>query len=306
MPFVAKGVCPEACLCLPDWAYELITLTVAQRLGRDHRVMSDVLLTHRFYGDLAGWWPLISPVQDYREEAAFAATQLSSASIPVSEVLELGSGGGHSAAHLKAGFAMTLVDISEDMLAVSRELNPECEHHRGDMRTLRLGRTFDAVFIHDAVDYMTTEADLRQAVQTAFAHCRPGGVAVFVPDETKESFQESSDHGGNDGDCGRAVRYLEWSWDPDPRDTWTLTEYVFLLRNVDAPVQIVHETHRLGLFAREDWLGLLAAVGFVPRAVTEVTSEDRPPRQFFVGHRPRVHGIRRDRRRAARRQQRHA
>ena len=36
---------------------------------------------------------------------------------------------------------MTLVDLSEEMLAVSRELNPECEHLQGDMRTLRLGRT---------------------------------------------------------------------------------------------------------------------------------------------------------------------
>ncbi len=34
----------------------------------------------------------------------------------------------------------------------SRELNPDCEHVLGDMRTLRLGRTFDAVFVHDAVD----------------------------------------------------------------------------------------------------------------------------------------------------------
>jgi hypothetical protein len=29
----------------------------------------------------------------------------------------------------------------------------------GDMRTTRLGRQFDAVFVHDAVCYMTTEAD---------------------------------------------------------------------------------------------------------------------------------------------------
>ena len=42
---------------------------------------------------------------------------------------------------------MTLVDLSDGMLAVSRQLNPECEHHLGDMRTVRLGRTFDAVWV---------------------------------------------------------------------------------------------------------------------------------------------------------------
>ena len=56
------------------------------------------------------------------------------------------------------------------------------EHLQGDMRTLRLGRQFDAVFVHDAIEYMTTEDELRQAVATVYAHCRPGGVAVLVPD----------------------------------------------------------------------------------------------------------------------------
>jgi len=241
---------------------------------------------HRFYGDLAVWWPLISPPEEYAEEAAFAATVLGWASIPVRQVLELGSGGGHNAVHLKDHFAMTLVDLSTEMLDVSRALNPECEHHRGDMRTLRLDRTFDAVFVHDAVDYMTSEADLRQAIDTTFAHCRPGGVVVFVPDCTRESFEESSDQGGNDGADGRGVRYLEWSWDPDPADTWTLTEYAFLLRETDGSIGVVHETHRLGLFGRDDWLRLLADAGFDPRPVTEETTEDRPPRELFVGHRP--------------------
>ncbi len=172
--------------------------------------------SYRFYGDLATWWPLISPPEEYAEEAAYAATLLRSASSPVHEVLELGSGGGHNAVHLKAHFAMTLVDLSEEMLDVSRRLNPECDHRMGDMRSVRLGRGFDCVFVHDAIDYMTTEADLRQAIETAFVHCRPGGVAVFGPDHTKETFEEPTDHGGSDGDGGRGVRYLEWSWDPNP------------------------------------------------------------------------------------------
>jgi SAM-dependent methyltransferase len=241
---------------------------------------------HRFYGELAVWWPLISPPQEYAEEAAYLAGVLGSASVPVHDVFELGSGGGHNAFHLKAGFAMTLVDLSAEMLEVSRRLNPECDHHQGDMRTVRLGRTFDAVFVHDAVDYMTSEADLRQAIATAFVHCRPGGVAVFVPDHTAETFESASDHGGTDGIGGQGVRYLEWEWDPDPADTWTQTEYAFLLRDADGSVRVVHETHRTGLFSRDVWLRLLADAGFDPHAVTEQNTGDRTPRELFVGHRP--------------------
>jgi SAM-dependent methyltransferase len=46
-------------------------------------------------------------------------------------VLELGSGGGNNASHLKARFEMVVVEPSPAMLAVSRALNPECEHEHG-------------------------------------------------------------------------------------------------------------------------------------------------------------------------------
>ena len=244
-------------------------------------------VSERMYSDLAEWWPLISTPADYAEEAAEAARHLRSASIPVHDVLELGSGGGNNASHLRRHFTLTLVDLSEDMLAVSRRLNPACEHVAGDMRDVRLGRTFDAVFVHDAVDYMLTEEDLRAAMVTAFEHCRPGGLALFIPDDTAESFVPDTDHGGHDGDDGRAARYLEWSWDPDPADTWTITHYVLVLRGADGRVETIDDTHRLGLFGRDVWLRLLGDVGFGAEAVIEETTEDRRPRELFIGRRAR-------------------
>lgn len=238
----------------------------------------------RFYGDLASWWPLISPPEEYAEEAAFAGELLRRASIPVRQVLELGSGGGSNAVHLAPSFDLTLVDLSPQMLEVSRRLNPSCQHLEGDMRTVRLNRTFDAVFLHDAIDYMTTLEDLRLAMETAFVHCRPGGVAVLIPDHVAETFTADSDCGGVDGDDGRAVRFLDWTWDPDPDDTWVQTDYAFLLRDADGRVEPVHEAHRTGLFPTAEWMRLLTEVGFEPEAVTEETTEDRQPRQCFVAH----------------------
>jgi trans-aconitate methyltransferase len=248
--------------------------------------MMDAQNGQRLYADLAGWWPLISPWEEYAEEAAFAATVLDAASIPVHDVLELGSGGGHNATHLKTRFALTLVDLSPQMLEISRRLNPECEHRQGDMRTVRIGRMFDAVFVHDAVDYMLTETDLRAAIGTAFVHCRPGGIAVFVPDRITQTFRPTSGYGGSDAASGRGARFLEWTWDPDPTDTWTRTEYAFLLRDADGSVTAVHETHRMGLFDREVWLRLLNEAGFEANTVIEHTTEQRTPREFFAGHRP--------------------
>jgi SAM-dependent methyltransferase len=240
----------------------------------------------RFYTDLAPWWPLISAPSEYAEEAAEAARHLRAAAIPVREVLELGSGGGNNALHLKASFAMTLVDLNPEMVAVSQALNPECEHAVGDMRTARLGRTFDAVMIHDAICYLLTEEELLACFVTAFEHCRPGGVGGVIPHDTTESWIPHTHNGGTDGADGRAARYLAWDWDPDPHDTWTAVEYAFLLRDADGVVRMVHETHRNGVFPTATWLRLLAEAGFRPETAIEQTTEDRNPRTIFLGHRP--------------------
>ena len=118
-------------------------------------------------------------------------------------MLELGSGGGNNASYLKKWFDMTLVDRSKGMIECSRKLNPECEHVEGDMRTVRLQRTFDRVFIHDAIMHMTSEAELMRALRTAFAHTRPGGATVVAPDCTRETYSPITHHGGNDLKDGR-------------------------------------------------------------------------------------------------------
>lgn len=227
----------------------------------------------RFYDELAKWWLLLSPPEDYVDEVAFFLQALQSVNIPLKgTMVDFGSGGGSNAFHFKQYFAMTLVDIAPKMLDVSRTINPACEHIVGDMRSVRLNRQFDVVFIHDAIDYMTTEADLRQAFETAFIHCQPGGAALFVPDHVRENFESSSDHGGEDGD-ERGLRYLEWTFDPDESDTTCTTHYVFMLRE-GTQVHVEHDVHEFGLFARADWLRLLREVGFAPQIRVDAYNRD--------------------------------
>lgn len=241
----------------------------------------------KLYDELASWWPLMSSPAEYAEEAAFYGDALAAAcDRPPLIVLELGSGGGNNASHLKARFEMVLVDRSAGMLEVSRALNPECEHVNGDMRTVRLGRQFDCVFVHDAVVYMATEEDLRQAIDTAFVHCRPGGAALFAPDHVRETFRPATDHGGHDG-SDRGLRYLEWTWDPDPNDTTYTVDYAYLLRASDGTVRVEHDRHIEGLFARSHWLRLLSEAGFQPRVLPFDHSELEPGTyEVFVAKKP--------------------
>ncbi len=267
------------------------------------------------YSDLSSWWPLLSRPEDYAEEAEIYTRVIKAALAGANKaggpgtaggagnsgdhaaggrkptLLELGSGGGNNASHMKHDFDLTLVDRSPGMLAVSQKLNPELPHLEGDMRSVRLGRTFDAVFIHDAIVYMTTLDNLRQAIQTAWVHTRPGGAALLAPDMVKETFRPSTEHGGHDGTDGfpaeyakRSLRYLAWTYDPDPQDTTYLSDFAFLLKEGGQAVRVAYDRHIQGIFPRDTWLELMRQAGFRPQVLPFEHSEVEPGMtEMFLG-----------------------
>lgn len=236
----------------------------------------------RLYTDLAEWWPLFSPPSHYAEEAADLLPHMLAATAHTPRtLLELGCGGGSLAFHLKGHLELTLTDLSPRMIAVSKRLNPECEHHVGDMRSLDLGRQFDLILIHDAIMYATDEASVRSTLATAYRHCKPGGAVFLLPDCVKETFEPRTVTGGEDGPDGRGLRYLEWAWDPDPDDDTFEVAFVFLCREPDGTVRVESDRHRMGLFPRAAWLQWLAEAGFAPSSRTDPWGRD-----VFTGKKP--------------------
>jgi SAM-dependent methyltransferase len=227
----------------------------------------------KLYDELAEWWPLMSPPEEYEAEAEPVASLLSrDATTHRPRLLELGAGGGHLASHLKARFDMTLVDLSPRMLDQSRRLNPECRHLTGDMRSLRLEERFDAVLVFDAISHMQTEADLLATMRTARAHLEPGGVALFCPDWTVDRFAPATSTGGIDGP-ERGMRYLEWT-QRTIRGTIYESDLVYLLREADGTQRVVHDRLVLGIFPRETWTRLLTEAGFRQVVIGEQSGRD--------------------------------
>ncbi len=241
----------------------------------------------RLYRDLAEWYPLLTPASEYAGAAACYRRLFEAyCNRPPRTLLDLGSGAGHNAMHLKATFACTLVDLEPAMLAQSRRINPECEHHQGDMRSVRLGRVFDGVLVHDAVVYMTSRADLAHAIDTAFAHTTPGGAAIFQPDFVSETFEPSTETGGSDAG-GRGVRYIEWRWIPDSATDMYVSDMAYLIKDADGATRVIHERHLMGLFPRSVWLQMIASAGFEAHVVPlEHASSCDTGHEVFLGLRP--------------------
>jgi trans-aconitate methyltransferase len=215
----------------------------------------------RLYSELASWYRLVDPLPDHEAEAAAYRSAFDRVlGSRQATLLELGAGAGHNAFYLKRRFECTLADISPQMLTLSQELNPDCEHVVGDMRSMRLGRAFDAVFVHDAIMYLTTEEDLAAAIRTAYEHTAPGGAALFAPDFVRETLRDMTEIiEGQEG--GRVMKCLAWTWDPDPSDTTYVVDYAYLLREGEE-VTAIYDRHVEGMFARATWHRLLSEAGY--------------------------------------------
>lgn len=224
--------------------------------------MSSEAVQSRLYDDLAHLWPLVSPPEDYADEARCWRDALQAKLGPGRHrILELGVGGGHNLSHLIAYYQATAVDISPRMLENSKRLNPGVEHAVGDMRTVRLGRRFKAVLIHDAISYMLTEDDLRAAFTTAREHLEPGGVFITAPDWFKEQFAGTriTHHTNRRDDV--EVTTIEYVHDPDPSDTTIESLFFYIIKDGNG-THVEQDRHVMGLFPERTWLRLLAETGF--------------------------------------------
>jgi trans-aconitate methyltransferase len=240
----------------------------------------------KLYTELADWYYHLTHPDDYEEEAGiFHRTFEQHTRIPIRTVLELGSGGGANASYLKRHYDMTLTDLSERMLAQSKTINPDCRHVVGDMRTLRLGELFDAVFVHDAIAYMTTEPDLGAAISTAAAHVRPGGMALFVPDDLAETYQPSISDGGHEFG-GRSLQYTQEHGPLAPGSTVVETRFTYTLRDATGAVRVEEDVHLNGVFSESTWLTLMRGAGLEPLVLPFVHSEVEHELKMFVGLRP--------------------
>ena len=246
-------------------------------------IISNMPTAPRLYTDLARLWPHLSPPEHYVEETQTLRELIDEALGEPAQgqrwsVLEIGAGGGHSTIHLKTHFDCTATDLSPQMLAHCNALNPEVPTVEADMRTMRLGKTFDAVLICDAIDYMTTREDAVAALRTIAAHLRPGGVALFAPTYTRETFtggDTADDTATLPGD--EPLTYFSFVHDPIPTDTSIEMILLYLLRDAKTrQVEVIEDRHTCGLFSIAQWQAMATEAGLAVEALAEQQDGEEP------------------------------
>lgn len=203
------------------------------------------------YNDLAWTEDWLADPAEYEDEVMVYVDLIKrTAAEPPSTLLHLGSGAGGHDRIFKRHFAVTGVDLSLGMLNKARVAHPDIEYLEGDMRTLRLNRQFDAVAIPDSIDYMASLDDLRQAIQTAVAHLKSGGVLLVVA-KTEETFQSNNFAYTGEKD-GVHVTLLENNYiNPFRPNTYEATLVYLIRRQGELTIHTDHQV--LGIFPQATW-----------------------------------------------------
>jgi SAM-dependent methyltransferase len=222
------------------------------------------------FGAYSRYYNLLYKDKDYAGEANFIHGLIRKHCPDAKSILDLGCGTGRHD-HLLAGkgYDVTGVDMSEEMLAAARSdlstLNSQpstLNFIQGDIRSVRLGKTFDVVVsLFHVMSYQIGNADLRSAFATAQAHVRPGGIFIFdcwygpavLTDRPAVRVKHLEDEAISVTRIAAPVIH--------PNENIVDVNYQVLIRNkADSTVEELRETHRMRyLFLPE--IDLLLAAG---------------------------------------------
>jgi len=126
------------------------------------------------------YYDLLYRDKDYAAEVAYVDALLKRFAVTGPDLLEFGSGTGkHGRLLAERGYRVTGIERSAEMVAQS-VTSDGFTCRQGDICSVRLGRTFDAVLsLFHVISYQITNAALRAVFESAAEHLRPGGLFLF-------------------------------------------------------------------------------------------------------------------------------
>ena len=126
------------------------------------------------------YYDLLYRDKDYAGEVQYLRNVLVRQGIMQGDLLDFGSGTGkHGSLLAGMGYRVHGIERSAEMVARAFEC-PGFTCEQGDICTVRLGRTYDAVLsLFHVISYQTTNADVLSVFSRAEEHVKPGGLFVF-------------------------------------------------------------------------------------------------------------------------------
>jgi len=227
------------------------------------------------FNEYARYYDLLYRDKDYAGETDYVHSIIQRQSPGAKTILNLGCGSGrHDRCVVDKGYTVTGVDLSKEMLASARNAvadNVALEYVLGDVRTVRLDKTFDVVIsLFHVMSYQVTNDDLIAAYATAFSHLKPGGLFIFdcwygpgvLTDRPTVRVKELEDEFVTVTRIAQPVMH--------PNENVVDVNYrIFLRDKASGSVREIHESHRMRYLFHPEVDLMLTSSGFKPQRSEE-------------------------------------
>jgi len=177
-------------------------------------------------------------------------------------VLDLAAGTGDVSRKLRErGYRnLSLADQSEGMLGIAREkLGKEVHTYITSMRGMNLGKTYDAIIVRQAINYLMDYGGLVDGLRAMHGHLKQGGKLVF----------NAPHFNGNDEYEDKSLEYEHGDYNVKVKEmnvvdgrVITHTQRCVLMKKDGSEIKKVFDLNRFGLFTKDEFERALHEVGF--------------------------------------------
>ncbi len=225
------------------------------------------------YANLAKWFEYLNDDCGYENWSQYLLSKLRA--YPLKTGLDVGCGGGwFTRAFHRAGYTMTGLDVSAEMLDFAQEQaikeGARGEYLLGDITKFRSPKKFDFITaINDCINYIPT-VKLSAAFKNMKNALQKGGVLLFDVSSPRKFHNKIANTVSVDD--REDVTYL--SFNREETDGVTMDVTLFVKRQ-DGGYDRLDETHRQYLHTEEELTTVLQENGFTLLEVTGHLGEDK-------------------------------
>ncbi len=225
------------------------------------------------YANLAKWFEYLNDDCGYENWSQYFIMKLRDFS--AREGLDIGCGGGwFTRAFARAGYTMTGLDVSPEMLNFAQEKamkeGVRGEYLLGDITKFRTPKKFDfATAINDCVNYIPKNK-LDAAFKNIKAALKKGGIFLFDISSEKKFKEKIANTVSMDD--REDVTYLNFNREEEDGVTMEVTLFV---KNEGGTYERFDEIHRQYRYSEEEILDSLARCGFTLLGVEGHLGEDK-------------------------------
>lgn len=229
------------------------------------------------FKQLARYYDKIYRWKDYKKDVDFLEKVFRKHGLKGRDILDVACGtGAHAALLVKSGHNVVGIDLNEEMLEIARRKVRNAIFVKGDMRDLKLDRTFDAVIcMFSSITYNQTLSELRKTLSGFHKHLKAKGIVVFDTHFLRENFVHG--HRGMTGydDDELTIARFSFSEKLGRKGRYTFS---YLIREGNDFNYLKGDVHEIGLFSLSEIIRVMREAGFTAEVYWNFTMK-RPSKR---------------------------